>query len=139
VRIEVQISPRPIEADPALPPELAGQMGARAEFTGLVRREEQGRAVAALEYEAYLPMAENVMRSILEQLGNRHPCLYVRVTHRVGLVGVGEPAVHVLAAARHRAPALALVAEFIDRLKQDVPIWKRRALTAAELAIRKPV
>ncbi len=136
MRIEVQIGPRPLDAGQALPAEFDGEAGARAVFTGVVRGEEDGQVIAALEYEAYLPMAENVVRGILDELGRRHPCLFVRVGHRVGLVRVGEPAIHVLAAARHRAPALALVAEFLDRLKQDVPIWKRRALTAAELAER---
>jgi molybdopterin synthase catalytic subunit len=30
--------------------------------------------------------------------------------------------------ARHRAAAFAVLAGFMDRLKQDVPIWKIRAL-----------
>ena len=136
MRVDIRITPQPIGSIHPLPAELEGQMGARAEFSGVVRGEEDGNAIAALEYEAYLPMAENVMRGILEELGRRHACLYARVNHRTGIVRVGEAAVHVLAAARHRGPALALVAEFMDRLKQDVPIWKRRALTAAELAER---
>jgi molybdopterin synthase catalytic subunit len=42
-------------------------------------------------------------------------------------------------ASAHRAEAFAMVTRFMDRLKQDVPIWKRRALTAAELpAARTP-
>jgi molybdopterin synthase catalytic subunit len=136
VRVEIQISPRRINPGEALPAEFHSEAGARAEFTGVVRGEEEGRAIAALEYEAYLPMAENVLRGILEELGRRQPCLFVRVRHRVGPVRVGEAALHVLAVARHRGPALALVAEFMDRLKQDVPIWKRRALTVEELAKR---
>jgi molybdopterin synthase catalytic subunit len=37
-------------------------------------------------------------------------------------------------ASSHRKEALALVTEFMDRLKQDVPIWKRRALSAGEIS-----
>ncbi len=139
MRIEIQIGPRPIDPGCAWPAELEGEAGARAEFTGLVRGQEDGHAIAALEYEAYLPMAENVMQKILQDLGRRHRCLFVGVRHRTGVIPVGEAALHVLAAARHRAAALALVTEFVDRLKQDVPIWKRRALPAAEMAGSKPV
>jgi molybdopterin synthase catalytic subunit len=56
------------------------------------------------------------------------------VIHRVGIVPVGEAAIYVGIAARHRAEAFGLLDEFMNRLKQDVPIWKLRALTVTELA-----
>ena len=133
MKVEVKTTTWPINVSRAWPDELDGRAGARAEFTGIVRGEEEGRAIAALEYEAYSPMAENVMQGIIEDLQKRHACLFVRVTHRIGIVRVGEAAIHVVAAAQHRAAALAMVTEFLDRFKQDVPIWKRRALTADEL------
>lgn len=134
MHLEIEITARPIEPRRATPPELAGALGALAEFTGVVRGEEGGQPIAALEYEAYAPMAEKVMREIIEDLRQRLPCAFVRVVHRVGIVPVGETVIHVAAAAPHRAAALALVTEFMDRLKQDVPIWKRRALRAGEVA-----
>jgi molybdopterin synthase catalytic subunit len=137
MNVEVKISSWPINTARAWPAELDGKAGARAEFTGVVRSEEDGRAIAALEYEAYSPMAERTMQAIIEELARQHPCLFVRVTHRVGLVRVGEAAIHVAAAAPHRAAALAMVAGFVDRLKQDVPIWKRRALTPDELEVQR--
>jgi molybdopterin synthase catalytic subunit len=137
VKVEVKITTWPINVARAWPAELAGQAGAHAEFTGIVRSEEDGRVIAALEYEAYSPMAETVMQALIEELARQHPCLFVRVTHRVGLVPVGEAAIHVAAAAPHRAAALAMVAGFMNRLKQDVPIWKRRAFTAEELEARR--
>ena len=133
MKVEIKITTWPINVARALPTELDGKAGAHAEFSGIVRGEEDGRTIAALEYEAYSPMAEKMMRAIIEDIGQRHPCLFVRVTHRVGIVPVGEAAIHVAAAAPHRAAALAMVVEFMDRLKQDVPIWKRRALTTSEL------
>lgn len=133
MQIEITITPQPIDLCRELPQEIAGEAGAVAEFAGLVRREEGGRAIAALEYEAYQPMAENSMRKIVEELGQSPPCRFVRITHRVGIVPVGEAAIQVVAAALHRAEALAMVTRFMDRLKQDVPIWKCRALTAEEI------
>jgi len=133
MKVEVKITTRPIKRARVWPPELNGRAGARAEFTGVVRGGEKDRPIAALEYEAYSPMAENIMRAILHDIGRRHPCLFARVTHRIGLVRVGEVVIHVAAAAPHRTAALSLVAEFMDRLKQDVPIWKLRALNREEL------
>ena len=63
----------------------------------------------------------------------RHPCLAAKVIHRLGVVPVGETAIYVGVAAKHRGEAFALLAEFMDRLKQDVPIWKRRALPVPSL------
>lgn len=135
MEIEIHITPQRIAAKPF--PQSTGA-GAIAEFSGVVRGEENNQAIAALEYEAYSPMAERVMREIITELGHRHPCLFVRVTHRTGIVPVDEIAIHMAAAARHRAEAFAMLTEFMNRLKQDVPIWKRRAWTADELTTLKP-
>lgn len=131
MELEVQLTGDPIAA-PLPPPSVAGA-GAGVEFRGVVRGEEQGQPIAALEYEAYAPMAEREMRRILGELTREHDCLAVRVIHRIGVVPVGETAIYIGVAARHRKEALALPARFMDRLKQDVPIWKRRALRAGEL------
>jgi molybdopterin synthase catalytic subunit len=139
MHVEIEIVTRPVQPRREPPPELAGAVGAVAEFAGLVRAEEDGRLIAALEYEAYAGMAERVMRAIIAEIGQRQPCLAVRVVHRVGVVPVGELAIHCVAFAKHRAAALAMVTEFMDRLKQAVPIWKRRGLSDAEFAaIKQP-
>lgn len=133
MQIEIQLANSPIaEQLPAPTPSIGA--GAWVVFRGVVRGEESGAVIAALDYEAYSPMAEMEMRRIIAELAGDHPCLYVRVIHRVGVVPVGEVAICVGVAARHRAEAFRLLTEFMNRLKQDVPIWKRRALTATELA-----
>jgi len=116
------------------PVTAGGSVGAWVEFVGRVRGEEDGRPIAALEYEAYDAMAERVIHELLEQLGARNGCISAHVIHRLGLVPVGEAAIWMGVGSRHRAAALALVGEFMDRLKQDVPIWKRRPLTQQEFS-----
>jgi molybdopterin synthase catalytic subunit len=106
-----------------------GKVGAWVEFLGIVRGEESAQPITALEYEAYSPMAEVQMRKIVAEISQQHPCLYIQIRHRIGIVPVGETAIAVGIAARHRAEAFALLSQFMDRLKQDVPIWKRRSLT----------
>lgn len=126
----IQLGPDPIPS--ALPAPLAGPgIGALAEFRGLVRGEEKGAPISALVYEAYRPMAEREITRILESLLAEHPCHAVHVHHRLGRVPVGEAAIYVAVAARHRAEAFAVLAGFMDRLKQDVPIWKTDALPAS--------
>jgi len=128
----VALSSEPLENDPALREPASDQNGAVVEFKGVVRREEAGRPVAALEYEAYQTMAETMMRRIAVELGAFHPCDHVLILHRVGIVPVGEAAIIVRATAKHRAEAFAFVSGFMDRLKQDVPIWKVRSVPINE-------
>ncbi len=133
MEIEIQLTREPIIA-PKLAEEFSGSAGALAEFSGNVRASENGAAIAALEYEAYSPMAENEIRRILESLAEKFPCLAVSVIHRLGIIPVGETAIYLGMAAKHRGEAFGLLTEFMNRLKQDVPIWKRRALSPAEFS-----
>ena len=129
MNIEIHITEAPISA-PKLTGEFSGSAGAIAEFSGVVRDLENGEEICALEYEAYSPMAENQIRRILESLAEKHPCQTTTVIHRLGVIPVGETAIYIRVTAKHRGEAFALLTEFMDRLKQDVPIWKVRVRNA---------
>jgi molybdopterin molybdotransferase len=136
MEIEVQLTGSPI-AERISPPRLAAH-GAWLEFRGAVRDEESGGKISALEYEVYPEMAVREIRRILEALAVKHPCLAATVIHRVGVIPVGEAAIYVGIASRHRAEAITLLGEFMNHLKQGVPIWKRRALPVGSSAFRRP-
>ena len=134
MEIEFQLTSEPI-AENIPPPGLwpSARTGAWLEFRGVVRGEENGRAISALDYEAYPEMAGREIQRLLAEISTRHPCLAARVIHRIGVIPVGETAIYVGIASPHRGEAIALLAEFVDRLKQDVPIWKRRVLPLSNL------
>jgi molybdopterin synthase catalytic subunit len=104
--------------------DIPSGIGALVRFEGRVRPEENEALIDALVYEAYMPMAQNQMQAILQELAQVWPCSLARVRHRIGLVPVGEAAIVVEVFAKHRTEAFALASAFMDRLKQDVPIWK---------------
>lgn len=131
MEIEIQLTNQLI-AEKISPTNSAGTQGAWLEFRGVVRAEENGHAISALEYEAYPEMAEREIRRILESLSTRHPCLAVKVIHRIGVIPTGETAIYAGVASSHRGEAIALLTEFMNLLKQDVPIWKARALPAIQ-------
>ncbi len=137
MEIEIQLTHQPI-AEKISPPPSIGAHGAWLEFRGVVRSEENEQKISALEYEAYPDMAEREIRHILESLAARHPCLAAMVIHRIGVIPVGETAIYVGVASAHRGEALELLTEFMNRLKQDVPIWKCRALPVRGPAYRRP-
>ena len=99
--------------------------GAVVEFAGVVRGEEDGAEISGLHYEAYEPMARAQIESILAELAVRHPCESVEVLHRTGHVPAGEAAILVRIEAKHRGEAFRMLEEFMIRLKQEVPIWKK--------------
>ena len=110
------------------PEGIRGAAGAWAEFRGLVRGHEDGRAITALNYEIFEPLARRRVEAHFTELGERHGLLAARFWHRHGVVPVGEAAVYAAVAAPHRREAFAALGELMDRLKADVPIWKIAAL-----------
>ncbi len=101
------------------------EIGACVDFHGIVRELEQGRALAGLQYEAHQPMARRHLERIFDELAVAHPIAAVLFIHRLGWVPVGEASMYVRVLAAHRGEALQFLAEAINRMKADVPIWKR--------------
>ncbi|XP_012873988.1 PREDICTED: molybdopterin synthase catalytic subunit isoform X2 [Dipodomys ordii] len=99
--------------------------GAISLFVGTTRNNFEGKKVISLEYEAYLPMAENEIRKICSDIRQKWPVKHIAVFHRLGLVPVSEASVIIAASSAHRAAALEAVSYAIDTLKAKVPIWKK--------------
>ena len=99
--------------------------GAIATFSGVVRDNSDGRQVDHLDYEAYVPMAVKVMRSIGERIVKERGVSKIFMAHRVGRLQVKEPAVVIAVSAPHRAEAIGASRLAIDELKLQVPIFKK--------------
>ena len=99
--------------------------GAVVVFHGTVRDQTADRRVTHLEYEAYVPMAEAAMARIGAEVVERHGLTALACVHRTGRLEVGDDAVVVAASSPHRRAALEAVEDFVRRLKEDVPIWKK--------------
>jgi molybdopterin synthase catalytic subunit len=109
--------------------------GAIVTFAGTTRRDNAGRRVLRLEYEAYEPMALSEMRKLAREAGQRWKIVRIGIRHRVGLVEIGETSVAIAVAAAHRAEALEACRFTIDRLKEIVPIWKKEYFEGGEVWI----
>jgi molybdopterin synthase catalytic subunit len=123
MKIHVEITRDVLRAGGLTP--VAAGCGAVVEFAGVVRGQENGEEIGALDYEAYEAMARAEMERILRELAAEFACESVAVRHRVGRVPVGEASIVVWVEAKHRAEAFGMLAEFMNRLKRDVPIWKK--------------
>ena len=99
--------------------------GGYTSFEGLVRNHNEGMSVRHLEYEAFEPLAikegERIIAEAIERFGIEHAAC----VHRIGDLAIGEMAVWVGAAARHRDEAFRACRYIIDEVKHRVPIWKK--------------
>ncbi len=109
--------------------------GAIVVFHGVTRDHNEGRRVLHLEYEAYSPMAEREMLSIIDEMRRRWDIGKVAVCHRTGRVDIGEISMVLAVSAAHRRPAFESALYFIDRLKEVVPIWKKEYFEGGEIWI----
>jgi molybdopterin synthase catalytic subunit len=131
VVVKIHAGPLPSEAAPC----FQESAGAAVAFEGLVRPIEDGRIVVALDYEVYEPMAQRELEKIALDMLGTHGLIGVAVEHSRGRVHAGECSFRLQIAAPHRQEALAAMAEFIDRMKRDAPIWKNACLLRVLAAI----
>lgn len=103
-----------------------GDAGALVTFSGFCR-DEDGR-LSALELEHYPGMAEQEIRKIAEEAGQRWPLIAVRAAHRHGKIAPGEEIVFVACSSKHRGAAFEAASFIMDFMKTRAPFWKREHL-----------
>jgi molybdopterin synthase catalytic subunit len=97
-------------------------------FIGTVRDHDHSRAVTSLDYSAHPTAAEQLVRVVTE-VGVDAPGVALAAVHRVGELEVGDIAVIVAAGCAHRDEAFRVGRVLIDRIKAEVPLWKRQQFT----------
>jgi molybdopterin synthase catalytic subunit len=98
--------------------------GATVLFLGTVRNHNDGYAVSAIYYEAYIKMAQETMAKI-EATIKRWNLKKFAAVHRIGNLKIGEVSVAIAVSSEHRAEAFEAGRYAIDRIKTEVPIWKK--------------
>jgi sulfur-carrier protein adenylyltransferase/sulfurtransferase len=106
--------------------------GGFAYFEGRVRDLNDGRAVKALEYEAYDELAQTEGNEIVSEAIAKFDLIDAYCVHRVGYLELGEIAVWIAAAAPHRSEAFAACQYIIDEVKKRVPLWKKEHYVDSE-------
>ncbi|MFK7955923.1 MAG: molybdenum cofactor biosynthesis protein MoaE [Lysobacterales bacterium] len=119
-----------ISSEPLNPGDLAlgladASCGGYVSFEGWVRNHQDGRAVRALEYEVYAPLALSEGKKVLAEALDRFDVESVAAVHAQGKLAIGDLAVWVGAVAHHRAAAFDACRYAIDQVKVRLPIWKK--------------
>ena len=100
--------------------------GAMVSFVGVARPQDRmGRPVERLFLEHHERLTEESLRDIAEEASARFEVSHVRVVHRCGEIGPGEPIVFAAASSAHRRAAFEAADYLMDRLKTEAVFWKR--------------
>jgi molybdopterin synthase catalytic subunit len=104
-----------------------GVCGGECVFLGRTREEThpQFGPLIRLEYQVYGPMAQKVLEQMSADAAERYGCRAVRIVHAQGSVEPGEASVVIQVATAHRGEAFEACRYLIDRIKRDLPVWKR--------------
>ncbi|MFG1461010.1 MAG: molybdenum cofactor biosynthesis protein MoaE [Thermoplasmataceae archaeon] len=115
----------PIVIDDILKKLNPGNTGAIVTFIGTVREKSGDITVTALEYEAYIEMAESMMQNILAGSIKKFALIDAVAVHRIGRLGIGEASIAIAVSAQHRKEGFDGCSEILNRIKAEAPIWKK--------------
>lgn len=115
---------RPIDPAAVIAEVRSPKFGAVSLFVGTVRETSDGRRVTAIDYSAYVSMAQDELDRIVDEASEKFGVGAILVEHRIGPLALGEVSVAIGVAHQHRAPALEATSFLIERIKAQVPIWK---------------
>lgn len=96
--------------------------GAVVSFIGSVRT---GKGVDRLFLEHYPGMTEAALAHLADRASGRWPLQALVLIHRIGMLLPRDNIVLVVTAAEHRKAAFDANIYLVDRLKTEVPLWKR--------------
>lgn len=108
--------------------------GAECSFVGRTRQERHAEMgeLLRLEYECYGPMAERLLEAMAKEAAQRWGCRAVRIVHARGRVELGQASVVIQVASPHRSEAFDACRHLIERIKHELPIWKREVWERGE-------
>ena len=115
--------------------------GACVTFAGVVRDHDPDApgTVSRLEYSAH-PEATDYLQHIIAEANQTHAHpddkiahpIRVAAAHRIGSLGIGDEALLVAVASAHRTEAFRTCTEVVERIKAEVPIWKKQFTSTGE-------
>lgn len=136
-RVRTALVEGAIEVDRVIESISGPGRGAVVVFLGTVRNQHAGRKVTQLTYSAYRQMARTALEAIAADLEAAHEGLRAAIVHRLGDVPIGEASVVIATASPHRAAAYDANRTALERLKTEVPIWKREHYAGGEAVWRE--
>jgi molybdopterin synthase catalytic subunit len=102
-------------------------IGAIVSFTGRMRADNEGKAIAGMTLEHYPGMTQSELARVEAEACARWPLQASLIVHRVGTLKPGDNIVLVITASRHRQAAFSAAEFLMDYLKTSAPFWKKES------------
>ncbi len=129
----VRVGPEVLDSEAALAWVDRRENGAGTLFRGVVRELNLGKAVIAVSYDAFVPLAESVLAQICAEAGERWGGdVRIYVAHRTGRLAVGEASVVIAVGSTHRDESFQAARYVLEQLKVRAPIWKKEYYQGGE-------
>lgn len=102
------------------------EIGAILIFIGVVRgKTKKGRRVLRLDYEAHPNLAQRRLEHVLKEVIAKYGIIDAIAEHKIGSVNACDDIMYVVVASKHRAEGFKALVELVNRIKSEVPIWKK--------------
>ena len=121
----IELTHSKIATENLVPSPADTRSGGTVVFVGTAREFTDGRETSSLAYEAYETMALKALQKLADVAQENWPIVALRLIHRLGPIALGEACVAIVVSCPHRCEAFAATAWLMDRIKEDVPIWKQ--------------
>lgn len=121
----IHLTTDPIDLSEILSDVKNRSAGGTVLFVGSVRDHNEMGPVSRIQYEAYREMAEDKIAEIENEVRKRWKIKKFAAIHRIGNLKVGEISVAVAVSSEHRGEAFQACEYGIDKIKTNVPIWKK--------------
>lgn len=127
LRADLSESPIDVASHEALVDHSAA--GAVVSFAGVVRDHDGGRGVTHLEYSSHPSAAEVLAEVAADVAAASEGVRAIAVSHRIGVLNIGDAALVAAVSADHRAAAFRTCALLVDTVKERLPVWKHQFFT----------
>jgi molybdopterin synthase catalytic subunit len=118
-----------IDPDSILSSVTDPRAGAIVLFLGTVRNIGEHGRVKGILYEAYPPLAKKRIAEIERGMEKKWPTIKVSIVHRVGRLRLKDISIAIAVSSPHRAEAFEACRFAIERIKEEVPVWKKEKLS----------
>jgi molybdopterin synthase catalytic subunit len=127
-----RITPREIDVPSVLKSIDDGGVGAKVLFIGSVRNFSDNGDVVGMTYESYMGMAEEKIKNIEIHAKKTWGIKKIRIIHRIGELTIGDNSVAIAISTPHSKDAFAACQFILDKIKHEVPIWKKEKMLNGE-------
>lgn len=104
--------------------------GAIVAFVGVVRGKTlDGKKVEKLEYEVFEEIAKRSLESIANTIYMMGGIIDVLICHKYGVFLPGEDVLYIIVAAERSEKAIDAIRAALEKVKHEVPIWKKEYTT----------